>query len=487
MTTIPTIDWLAIAPELTLLIGATILLMVASFVRGRDRGLGTVIGIASFAIAAGFAIAAWGTAPVSTLGDQVQIDQLTQAIRLLVAVAGILTILLAFGWGRIRVQGAEFIALLLMIGAGMGIVAASASFLTLFVGLELFSIALYVLCAFDRTSRSSLESGFKYLVLGSVGSVVLIYGAAFLYGATGAFDFAGVAAGIAETGSDDLLVVLGVVLVIVGLAFKISAVPFHMWTPDVYEGAPTPVTAFMATATKAAAFAALLRVVVEALPAAQDIWEPALVGLAVATMIIGNVLALVQTNLKRMLAYSSVAHAGYLLIAVIVGGEAGTAAAIFYLAAYLPMTFGAFAVIALAERDIKGTATLETIRGWGFARPASGAAMVLFLLSLAGFPPTAGFFGKVLVFGAAIENGWTWLAVVGVIGTVISLGYYLRIGLALYDRSQRSGVHLPAAPGLAAAGLAIAASVVLVLWLGVAPGPAIDWAQEAATTLAAGR
>lgn len=484
--TIPTIDWFAIAPELTLLIGAVVLLMLASFVRGKDRGIGTVIGIASFAIAGGFAIAGWGDPTVSTMAAQVKIDDLTQAIRILVAISGILTILLAFGWGRVREQGAEFIGLLLIIGAGMGIVAASASFLTLFVGLELFSIALYVLCAFDRTSRFSLESGFKYLVLGSVGSVVLIYGAAFLYGATGSFSYGAIAEGIAGDGVDTL-VILGVVFVMVGLAFKISAVPFHMWTPDVYEGAPTPVTAFMSTATKAAAFAALLRVVVEAVPAAQEIWEPMLVVLAVATMIIGNVLALVQRNLKRMLAYSSIAHAGYLLIAVIVGGEIGTEATIFYLAAYLPMTFGAFAVIAVMERDIKGIATLDSIRGWGFARPATGAAMIVFLLSLAGFPPTAGFFGKVLVFGAAIETGWTWLAVVGVIGTVISLGYYLRIGLAMYDRSAKSGVHLPAAPGLAAAGIAVAASVVLVFWLGVAPGMVLDWAQETAVSLAAGR
>jgi NADH-quinone oxidoreductase subunit N len=484
--TIPTIDWFAIAPELTLLIGATVLLMLASFVRGRDRGFGTVIGIASFAIAAGFAIAAWGDPVTTTLAGQVKIDDLTQAIRILVAIAGILTILLAFGWGRVREQGAEFIGLLLLIGAGMGIVAASTSFLTLFVGLELFSIALYVLCAFDRTSRFSLESGFKYLVLGSVGSVVLIYGAAFLYGATGSFSYAGISESLTADGVDTLVIV-GVVFVMVGLAFKISAVPFHMWTPDVYEGAPTPVTAFMSTATKAAAFAALLRVVVEAVPAAQDIWEPLLVVLAVATMIVGNVLALVQSNLKRMLAYSSVAHAGYLLIAVIVGGEVGIEATIFYLAAYLPMTFGAFAVVAVMERDVKGIATLDSIRGWGFARPATGAAMIVFLLSLAGFPPTAGFFGKVVVFGAAIENGWTWLAVVGVIGTVISLGYYLRIGLAMYDRSAKSGVHLPAAPGLAAAGIAVVASVVLVFWLGVAPGMALDWAQETAISLAAGR
>lgn len=483
----PAVDWLAIAPPLTLIVAAFALLLAAAFIPRRDRVLGLAVGIAAFAVSAGFAIKAWGDPAIVTLAGAVQIDQLTQAVSVVIAGCGFLTLLVALGWNRLHEAGAEFVALLLLVAAGMDILAASNSFVTLFVALELFSLSLYVLCAFDVRSRASLESGFKYLVMGTVGSIVLVYGAAFIYGATGSFGFDAINTALQKAGSGDGLVIVGTVLVLAGLCFKVGVMPFHMWVPDVYEGAPTPVTGFMSAATKIAAFIVLARVLLEALPAMRDTWEPALVVLAVVTMIAGNIAALVQTNLKRMLAYSSVGAAGFGLIAIIVGGEAGTRGLVFYLAAYAPMAIGAFAVIALHERDIRGSSTLESIRGWGFERPLAAAGMVVFLVSFAGFPPTAGFIGKFVVFGSAVESGFAWLAVAAVISSVISLGYLLRIILALYDRSAKSGVAIPAAAGLGSVNLAIALCLALVLIVGFLPGFGLDWAREAASTLTAGR
>ncbi len=325
-------------------------------------------------------------------------------------------------------------------------------------------------------------------MLGSIGSAVLLYGAAFLYGATGSFRFDEIAAALGDGAADDRLALAGAAMVLAGLAFKISAVPFHQWTPDVYEGAPTPLTGFMATATKAVAFAALLRVLLQALPAQADQWQPALATLAILSLIFGNVVALAQTNVKRMLAYSSVGHAGYLLTAVVAASELGSSALLFYLAVYTAMTIGAFAAVAARERETGEAVTLDTLRGWGFARPYLAGVMALSLLSLAGFPLTGGFLAKLVVWQAAIDAGYTYLAVIGVAATVISLGYYLRIGFALFDR--RSGVETPttsrAASGYPLVLAAGALSAVVILWLGLYPTDAIDWARDAARPFALG-
>ncbi len=483
----PSIDWLALAPIMTLIIGSFVLLLLAAFIRGRDRGLGMLIGMLTFAVSAGFAISAWNTPARATLADAVQIDQLTQGVTVLIAGCGILTLLVGFGWNRMREQGAEFVALLLLAGAGMDLIAASNSFVTVFVALELFSISLYVLCAFDVKSKASLESGFKYLVLGTVGSIVLVYGSAFLYGATGSFDFEAINTALTKAGSGDALVILGTVLVLVGLSFKVGVMPFHMWVPDVYEGAPTNVTGFMSAATKIAAFVALARVLLDALPAMRDTWAPALIVLAVITMLGGTIAALVQTNIKRMLAYASIGAAGFGLIPIIVGGDSGARALLFYLAAYAPMAIGAFAVVALHERDCKGIATLESMRGWGFGRPLAAASMIIFLLGFAGFPLTVGFIGKFVVLGSAVQHDYAWLAVVAVISSVISLGFLLRIILAMFDRSAKSSAMMAGTQGFASVNLAIVLCLLIVLVGGVLPGLGIDWAADAARSLAVGR
>jgi len=483
----PSVDWWAIAPEITLLAGAAIILLLVAFVRGRDRGFGIGLGIAAFALSGLFAVLAWNDDPVITVANALQVDQLTQAVRVLIAGCGILSLLVVLGWNRVRENGAEFAALLLFAAAGMNMIAGSNSFITLFVALELFSIALYILCGFDLRSRASLEAAFKYLVLGTVGSIVLVYGAAFLYGATGSFDFGSIDASLQEGGTGEGIVLLGTGLVLIGLLFKIGSMPFHMWVPDVYEGAPTGVTGFMAAGTKIAAFIALARVLQDALPAMRDTWLPVLIVVAIVTMLAGNIAALVQTNIKRMLAYSSVSAGGFGLIAIIIGGDDGSRALIFYLAAYAPIAIGAFAVVSLHERDHGGISTLETIRGWGFDRRLASLAMVVFLLAFAGFPPTVGFIGKFLIAGAAITEGYVYLAIIAVIASVIGLGYYLRVILAMYDRSRKSGVLLPGVPGLVSVNVAIVLCLVLVLVGGVLPGLGVDWAGDAARALAGGR
>jgi NADH-quinone oxidoreductase subunit N len=487
----PAIEWLALLPDVILLCGGGLLLVVAVTLRGRRaRDAAFLVGAGCLVASAVSAIAIWsdhgGSWPV--LADQFIVDRFTNMIRVIVAASGLLTLFASYGWPRMRERGPEFVTFLLVAAAGMDLLAGSASFVSLFVSLELFSVALYALCAIDVRSSASLESGLKYLVLGSVGSAVLVYGSAFLYGATGSLTFAGIGLSLAHGHATDLLALAGTALVLAGLAFKIAVVPFHMWTPDVYEGAPTPVTAFMSAATKAAAFAILFRVTTVAFAAQANQWRPAIVALSIATMLFANVAALRQQNVKRILAYSSIGHAGYLLMAIVAfhTSLAGKAL-VFYLAVYAVTSVGAFLVVTVRERETGEPVTLTSLRGWGFSRPVVGAAMAVFLLSLAGFPPTAGFLAKVYLFAAAIRSGYTYLAVIGAAGTVISLGYYLRIGLAMFDLRERRDAAIATGAGAVLAGLGAAAAAAVVIWLGVYPPDMLRWAGDAAQSLALGR
>jgi NADH-quinone oxidoreductase subunit N len=486
----PTLHFSAIAPELILLGTAGLLLLVSCFVRGRyERDVAYLLGIVALvgSIVAVFVIWDYGGGDWLVFADQLQVDRFGNLVRVVIYGSALITLLASIGWRTASERPAEYLALLLTASAGMSLLAVANTFMALFVSFELFSITLYLLCALETRDRASLESGLKYLVLGSVGSAILLYGMAFLYGATGSLRFDEVSAALADGGADDVLALIGAAMLITGLCFKIAAVPFHMWTPDVYEGAPTPVTGFMSAATKAAAFTILLRVLVEALPAQSDYWEPALATLAIASMVLGNIAALAQRNLKRMMAYSSIGHAGYLLIAVISGGDLSTRALLFYLAVYSATSVGAFAVLVVRERETGTPATLDSIRGWGFSRPLLGVLFAIFLLSLAGFPPTGGFLAKFYVFGGAVDSGNTYLAVIGVLTSAVALGYYLRVGLALFDRREESHAMLPAAPGLVSATVGAVLAAAVVMWLGVYPADALDWAREAAGTLVASR
>jgi NADH-quinone oxidoreductase subunit N len=325
----------------------------------------------------------------------------------------------------------EYFALMLTSAAGMWVLVAAQNLVTLFLGLELLSIPLYVLCATEMRRPTSLESGLKYLIIGSVGSATLLYGLAFLYGATGSTDFSGIARAAGDVSSDPLLLT-GIALSLVGLAFKASVAPFHQWTPDVYEGAPTPVTAFMAVATKAAAFGAFLRLFDVALLDASADWAPALAVLATITIVVGNVGALGQSSLKRLMAWSSVAQAGYMLAGVVVATRLGVQATVFYLGVYLMMNLAAFAVIVIRERETGLGDDIASVQGLGAQRPVLAMAMTLAMLGLAGIPATAGFIGKFYLIDAAVDGDYTWLGVVIVIGSMISLAYYLRVVAAMW-------------------------------------------------------
>ena len=418
----------------------------ARFVRTRAV---PALAIVTLAVTAGLTIWQWNE-NVSIIEGALAMDDFTHGLTLLFCAAGLGTVLLSWRSAAAEEAGeGEYYALLLTSILGMVVLVAAENFVVLFLGFELLSIPLYVLCATHMRREHSLESGLKYLIIGSLGSATLLYGLALIYGATGSTDFAGVAAAVGEL-RDDTLLLAGIALVIAGLAFKASVAPFHQWTPDVYEGAPTPITAFMAVATKAAAFGVILRLFDVALIGASDTWAPALATLATVTIVVGNVGAIGQSSLKRLLAYSSVAQAGYMLAGVVVSTRLGIQATIFYLAGYLLMNMAAFAVITARERESEAGDDISSLYGLGADRPALAWPMTIAMLSLAGFPATVGFFGKLYLIQAAVDNEYAWLGVVIVLGSAISLVYYLRVIAAVWmrpasDAAPVSGGRVPGA------------------------------------------
>jgi NADH-quinone oxidoreductase subunit N len=414
-------------------------------------------------------------------------DRFGSFTQMIVAGAGLLTVGISYSRSSRGHHAAEFYALLAAAGGGMAFLVQANNLMTLFLGLEWFSVALYILCAIELDLVGSLEAGLKYLIIGGFGSAVLLFGSALIFGATGELGFAQIAAAIQEQGlKDDPLLVAGLAMLIGGLGFKSSAAPFHQWTPDVYEGAPTPVTAFMAAATKAVAVVLALRVLTTAFPAEDELWTIAIAFIVCASLALGNLAALVQRNIKRMLAYSSIAHAGFLLMAVAADNELGARALLFYLVPYSAASLGAFAVVAARERELGAPVTLDNLAGLGWERPLLGVAMWAFMLSFAGLPPTGGFVGKFYVFSSAYETGWTWLVIVGVVATLISLYYYLAVIRALY---MRSPLELQLAPsgGSPPREVLLGASVLLAMVVTVgsffAVEPLIDLAREAAESL----
>jgi NADH-quinone oxidoreductase subunit N len=355
--------------------------------------------------------------------------------------------------------------------------------MTLFLGLEWFSIALYVLCAIEYDLVGSLEAGLKYLIVGAVGAATLLFGSALVYGTTGKLGFAEIAA---AGHSHDAMLVLGLAMIIVGLGFKASAAPFHMWTPDAYQGAPTPVTAFMSSATKVAALVVTFRLLVTAFPHDERLWTWAIAIIACISLAWGNIAALAQRNVKRILAYSSVSHAGFMLIAVSSANELGAKALMYYLIPYCAMSLGAFGVVAARERELGMPVTLGNLAGFGWERPFFGVAMWTFMLGMLGFPLTGGFIGKFYVFAAAYRHGWWWLIVAGVIATMISAYYYLGIVRAMFFRES---IELQVAPAGGAPprevllGFGVFLSLVVTVGSFFAVQPLIDVAQSAARAL----
>jgi NADH-quinone oxidoreductase subunit N len=484
----PTIDWAALSPELILLGGAAICLIIPLFLPGGwRRPFSAVVGGLCFVgagVAAGILFAGDETG-IGIVADAIQRDRLAELAQIFVAGSGLLAVGVSIGWQREeRTRAGEYYALLLSAGAGMSFFVAASNLMTLFLGLEWFSISLYILCAIAVDYLPSLESGLKYLIVGSFGSAILLFGSAFVYGATGVIGYADIAAGTDE--ADRFLLVLGLALILVGLAFKASAAPFHMWTPDVYQGAPTPVTGFMAAATKIAALVASMRLLVTAFPSEARLWTIALAVIACISLAWGNIAALIQTDIKRLLAYSSISHAGFLLIPVAVGTSLGGRALLFYLISYAAMNVGAFAVVAARERELARPVTFDGLAGLGWERPGLGIAMSLFMFGFIGLPPSGLFLGKFYAFSAAVERGWTWLAIVGVIATVISIYYYAGVVGAMYFRRSIE-VRLAPAGGSPPRDWALSATVVaaVVVTIGsfVAAGPLLDIARDAVSSL----
>jgi NADH-quinone oxidoreductase subunit N len=485
----PSVDWLALSPTLALLAVSGVTLLGAVLVpRASERAFSIAVSVAGFGASA--VLAGWvfdrSPVPSPVVVESMTRDRLGALAAILIALVGLTVVLLSAGDGR-RSHVGEYYALLAAAAAGMVFFVSAANLMTMFLALEWFSIALYVLCALDTHRRASLEAGLKYLIVGSFGSGILLFGCALVYGATGELGFTAIRE---ATGADDPLFVTGMAMILAGLAFKVSAAPFHMWTPDVYQGAPTTVTAFMSAATKIAGLVLMLRILVTAFPEQAEIWSVAVAVLAVCSLAIGNFAAIAQRDVKRLLAYSSVSHAGFLLIAIAANSTAGAEALLYYLIPYSAASVGAFSVVAARERELHRPVTLDNLAGLGWERPFVGVAMWWFMLSMAGFPLTGGFLGKLFVFSAIYEAGWWWLVVIGVLATALSLAYYLNVVRSLY---MRPGA-VPAAGGavIAAGGspprdllleAAVGAALVVTIGSFFFVQPLVDLASDAAASL----
>jgi NADH-quinone oxidoreductase subunit N len=471
----------ALVPVLMTTLAAVAVLVAEAF-RAADERL-PFAGLCYIGLGGAFAAAGllWNRDLVSF--GVVRADNFALFITLVVAVVGILTVALS---GRVAEQDGwppgEYYSLVLFAAAGMMLMAAAVDLLVMFLALEILSLSVYVLTGLRRTELASTEGAFKYFLLGAVSSAFFLYGMAFAFavGLTTRLDGLGevLAARAMEANP---LALAAVALLLVGFGFKISAVPFHMWTPDAYQGAPAVVTGFMSTGVKAAAFAALVRVLLSTFEPARADWAPVVAALAVATMVLGTVVGVVQTSLKRMLAYSSIAHGGYVLIGVVAGSAVGKAAVLFYLAAYAVTNLGAFGVVALVASRGREHDQLDDYRGLWWRHPVLAAALTIFLLSLGGFPPTAGFVAKWYIFSAAVQEGYYGLAIVGVLTSVVAVFFYLRVVVMMYMNDAPAVPPPVLSSRSAVAALTLAA--VAVFYLGVLPARVLDLAAQSVATI----
>ena len=430
-----------IAP-IVALTGFFLLALITDLVLPRPRrgGVIAMFAVVGFAYSLGTALYRWRYAAGGYAYHKFATgDNFALFFEILFASLGILTVAVSHSYLKRRgFLESEFHILVMAAVIGMMVLASATSLVTVFLGLELLSIALYIMCGFARTNFKSQEAAAKYLLVGGFASAFVLYGMALVYGASGTTVIPDIAQRLATSAGTNPLLLLGIVLMGVGFAFKVSAAPFHMWTPDVYQGAPIPVTAFMSVGTKAAAFAMIVRVFSEGLPHLAPEWQTLLAFVAATSMVVGNLMAIVQTSLKRLLAYSGVAQAGYILIGVIAGGPSGLEAVLYYLFVYMFMNFGAFAVITLLAGPEGDRDRFADLEGLGRRSPVLAVAMSVFMLSLAGFPPSVGFFGKLFLFTAGVSAGYTWLVVLAVLMSVVSVYYYIRVLVPVWSPSPRT-------------------------------------------------
>lgn len=475
---IPSVNLLSIGPHLIVCITGLLVLTLGFFSRRPLGRLLPCLSLAGVILAFVAVMGLWGRSEPG-FGRMVVLDSFALFFQAVLLLTAAVTILISMDY--LVQEGAdhyEYYVLMLFATFGMMMMASAQELIMIFLGLETMSISIYVLAGWRKDHPKGHEGALKYLLLGAFSSAFLLYGVALVYGATGSThlkDVADFLAGRASGGRTTLLL-LGMGMLVVGFGFKVASVPFHMWTPDIYEGAPSPVTGYMAAGVKAAAFAAFLRVFFYSLESLQADYSMVLWVLAVATMTLGNVVAIAQENIKRMLAYSSIAHAGYILVGMVAGGEAANASILYYLLAYTLMNMGAFAVVVLYGRKGEQNVLIEDYRGMGTRYPVLGAAMALFMFSLAGLPPTAGFMGKFYVFSAAVAKGYVWLVVIAVMNSLISVYYYFRVTIKIYMQpaeKEIEGVRF-GAPVVVALALMAAGT----LWVGVFPDTYLDLARQ---------
>lgn len=484
-------DLFAILPELLVVFAACAVLALDPITPSSRKDSLAWLSLGTMAVCMGLTAARFGS-PTTAFGGLVVIDNYSCFWKLLLYFVTGLTILLSFPYLKEeRIYLGEYYGFILLALSGMMVMVSGADLLTIYLGTELMSLSLYVMAGLKRAESRSLEASAKYFVLGAFSSGILLYGISLLYGSAGTTQLPAIAAAIAGRSLDDPLLLFATILIAVGFSFKLAVVPFHMWTPDVYQGAPTSVTAFMAVASKAASFGAFMRVFIEGLGGVRANWSLLFLLLCIGTLILGNIVALVQTNVKRMLAYSSIAHAGYALIGVVAAGRLAPAEAssavssvMLYIALYAFMTFGAFTIIAMLRKGGLEGDEIEDFSGLAKRHPFAALLMLVFMVSLAGIPPTAGFIGKFYVFMSAVQAGLTWLAVLALVFAAISAYFYLRLVMVMYMREPGAVTALsPRFVSSPALSLVLACAIAGVVFFGIYPDPIVNLATQAALTL----
>jgi NADH-quinone oxidoreductase subunit N len=475
--------FILLIPELVLVGFAFFILLRGAFSKGGGSrlyaGFITCIGL----VIAGFLSLNLFDINARAFYGAIQIDNFSVFFKIVIFAGAFIVTLMSMDYlRRDDIQVCEYYTLLLFATVGMTLLASASDLITIFIAIEIMSLSVYVLVGIRRNEPFAIEAALKYFILGSFASGILVYGIALVYGASRSLNLAQIAFAAASGRIlEPNLFTIGMALILVGFGFKVASVPFHMWAPDVYQGAPAPITGFMSMGVKAAAFAAAIRVFVVAFNGQMPTWQPIVWWLAVLTMLAGNLMALMQENIKRMLAYSSIAHAGYLLVGLAVGGEQAGAAMLYYLAAYAFMNLGAFGVIVAVSGGDKELENIPDWSGLAYRYPFMGAAMALCLFSLIGMPPTAGFFAKFYLFYSAVAAGDVPIVIVGVIASMISLYFYLKVIVTMYMRDPDREI-VPASPNLSVR-LGVLLASVAVLYLGIVPGTALEWATSSIATL----
>jgi len=469
------VDVAAILPELIIAAGACAILLIDLVLPRSARSWLAYLSLVIIGTACAATISV-STEHVEAFGGLFLLDPFSSYFKLLLYLATALTILLSIRYLEIeRIHVGEYYAFLLFATCGLMVMVSSGDLITIFLGLELAAVSLYILVGLNRHELRPIEASAKYFVLGSLSAAIFLYGMSLLFGVMGTTQLGAAATALAgDRGSPVLM--MAMIFLLVGFGFKVAVVPFHMWTPDVYEGAPTSVTAYMSVAMKAATFAVFLRVFLEVFWPIKPHWTAWLIGLALATMLLGNLAAIAQQNIKRMLAYSSIAHAGYAMIGLIVGGDLGTMSLMLYMAIYTVMNLGAFGVVILMRRAGVAGEQISDLSGLAKEQPAAALAMLIFMFSLAGIPPTAGFVAKFYLFMAAVNAGLVWLAVAGVLLSAVSAYYYLRVVMTMYMKEPTGPIVLAWSPPAVAALVVI---LVVTVAIGIYPSPLVNYTQDA--------